>query len=606
MPKHYPLQTSSKARAALLWGLCIVPVIASPVSNKIFLDGLRHRKTTKAVMEKETNLTLLAELSKIIVGPNIPLIGKFDDVGKVERKNSTAITITKHENYTVVDNVMGPEKKVNLEISELQNEDKNESRDETPHEPHGSNRDTTFSIVNSTPYRWRRGYCHSYQLSPWCDPGGWPDFLAPGKNFHFVNGRYGDYKGDGAGEVIYHLEGTSAPMSFMINRTEGKTRDAYVSFRENFETKGNGKGSEFHLDLHDRPAGANFIVSGTEGNFYSVNSPAGWMQSLWEDIKYLPLRELVMPRSHHSGLWKTLHRWDLGHHGNTVTQEHDLEYQMKEGGIRIIDFRPMSDGIQTYESHGSYTIAEGWSGVAGESLRNMIAMVNNWQDQYPGELIIWDIHPDAAYFATSNRVFLMRETDRRTMYGELKLLKNRLQVPDDVDLTQQPLASFIDPKQSGVLIRVDSSWLDKGDFPGGKEGFVSGKNFPYNHRWSDTERTEKMTADQIKYIKKDRSNRGEKIFVSDWLVTQKGIQVLGLGQDIIEMNRAAYSTLYSELWNNVTDMIYPNWISMDGVHSSELKDIAVAINYCLAARKCGDLGGKVTQKDEGPKWTGAD
>lgn len=468
----------------------------------------------------------------------------------------------------------------------------------------GNNRETSFSIVNSTPYHWRKGYCHSYQLSPWCNQGGWPAFLAPGENFYFVNGRYGYEMEDGAGEVIYHLEGTSVPMSFMINRTEDTK--AYVHFLQDFETKGNEKGSEFLLDLHDRPAGANFIVSGTEGNFYSVNSPAGWMQSLWEDIKYLPLRELVMPRSHHSGLLAVHHRWDFGNYGNTVTQEKNLEYQLTVGGIRVIDFRALSDGIQAYESHGTYIdLLKSWSGVVGQTLRNMIAVVNDWQDRNPGELIIWDIHP-TAYYGTSKSVIEMRQVDRKMLYEELKLLKNRIYVPDDVDLTTKPIASFIHPDQSGILIRVDSSWLPMGDFPGGKEGFVSGKNFPYNHRWSDTDRTEKMTADQIKHIKKDRSDRGKKIFVSDWLVTQKGIQVLGHEQNIIEMNRAAYSTLYKDLWANVTDEIYPNWISMDGIHSSELKDIAMAFNYCLAARKCGDLSGKVTKEPQGPRWTGAD
>ena len=456
---------------------------------------------------------------------------------------------------------------------------------------------TTFSLVNATPYRLRKGYCHSYQLKHWCNSGGWLDYLEPGQSIRFDSERHGGHVGDSAGEVVYHLQGTSKPMSFMYEQGKGQESEAYIHFLEELETIGNPKGSELNLGIRGRSHRANFIISGTEGDFYSTNSPTGWMSSLYEEIEDLPLREIVMPRSHHAGLYKAQLRQAMGMKGNSQTQVNDLEYQLSVGGIRVLDVRAFSDGYQTYESHGSNIIGM-WHGIVGASLKEMIWTVNDWQDRHPGELIIWDVHETSVFGEYDGdkltNIVEMREPDRLVMYEEFKYLKNRLVVPDDIDLTQLPLSSFVDPGTSGVLVRFHQNWVDKGDFPGGKEGFVSHTNFPYNHHWSNKGDTDEVTTDQIEHMKEYRPQRASELFVSDWLVTQIGVKaVIPVWGTIMDMNRATYTSLFHELWDALNDETYPNWIAMDAIRSTELKDIAVAMNQCLAARKCGALGGKV-------------
>jgi hypothetical protein len=238
--------------------------------------------------------------------------------------------------------------------------------------------------------------------------------------------------------------------------------------------------------------------------------------------------------------------------------------------------------------------------MLGAHLEDMINAVNTFCEEHPGELFIWEVHAMDAW--NLDRGYKpLDDQDRRDLYAVFKKLKYRIPVPDNRDITMLPLEYFIGNKTSAVLVRVHESWVRKGHFPGGAEGFVSSANFPVAHRWSETGVPAKMAKDQLKHLYQSRPRPDSTLFRSDWLLTQVGLEAVAPQRSIIEMGLAAWAALYDEMWKGINAMTYPNWISMDGIEGSGLKAMAMTINHCLAAKRCGSLNGKVGDEAKKPR-----
>lgn len=449
---------------------------------------------------------------------------------------------------------------------------------------------TIITLINATPYRWRRGYSHSYQMEKWDER--FPEYIEPGQSHRIFNARMGGlHLLDSAGEVAYHLEGTSKPMSFMVERRKGVKHPIFIRFLENLETKTLGKKSQIDLGFHMFPGGSTFILAGTERNFVCTGPPKGWMQDMLPEIGHMPLRSIIMPRSHHVGMSKGNTQIGLGQAANTLCQTKTAKHQIEELGVRVLDVRPFLFQGTYRAAHGTMILGA-WNGMLGESVKDIGEAVRTFHNTYPGELIIIDIPaPDTGYIFNGRQE--MTEEHIQGLYKILISLTKPLVLPDDEDITQWPLERFIGNKTSGTIIRVSQSWAERKSFPGGQHGFVSDKNFPMNHRWSNTNTGEAMFRDQIDYIRRNRAGRDSKLFHADWVITQSIEDAVFPTRSINKMALEAYGGLYNDLWNATTDQVYPNWIATDNIHSSELTSFVVALNHCFVARKCGSLGGKV-------------
>lgn len=464
-----------------------------------------------------------------------------------------------------------------------------------------------ITLINATPYMWRRGYCHAYQLANWCEK--WALEVLPGDSFRMRTGWSEDSifsdSEDTAGEVAYHLEGTAKPMSFMILRRPHH-EGVFVRFLEELSTAGNRKRSELRLgfkpglgvaDFSRRDAGFfNFIIGGKEGDFYSTNTPTRWMRYMLPEIKDLPLREIALPRSHYAGLFKTIKVFNNGSLYELQTQGMDLATQLSVGGVRIVDLHPVLWKGNLYDGHGYFGREKGkpyplWNGALGEAVDMMVKAINDWQEHNPGELIIVDVISENAYFLDAkDRVWPMLDQHREELYRQLKKLESRLNVPDVGDLTTLKMKEYIGDKTPGVLVRVDESWRGKHFFPGSKEGFVTNKNFPYNvskasHESVDSKVTAFVNNNPIALA---RPRRNSRLFVLEF-----AINFVGRPGTLLRHSKYFWSKLYHEGWEALTDQSYPNWLSMDGIRSTELRDFTVIINHCFVKKKCGSLGGKV-------------
>ncbi|EQL01727.1 LysM domain-containing protein [Ophiocordyceps sinensis CO18] len=452
--------------------------------------------------------------------------------------------------------------------------------------------DVWLALINATPYRWKRGYRHSYQVKTWNE---WPEYMVPGQSFEMLARLDNDFGWHSAGEVQYHLEGTATPMGLQVEFRSGRGHPVHVRFLDTLETMNNARGSVHELGNMGVPGGVGFLLAGSEeGGFVSNDGPQPWMRDSLPDLGNLTLRELAMPRTHHSGMWKGVAPIGVGRPRNTLAQADDLWNQLGNGGIRVLDVRATYIWHEFRASHVTDTGFFGWQGMIGAGIEEMIDVINDFNDDFPGELIIFDVH-ETALRRSGLRFKELGEDRTLKLYELFKKLKHRLPVPDNEDLTTWPLERFIGNRSSAVLVRFHPDWLERApdDFPGGAEGFVTSNQMPYLGRWSDTNLDEKMTRDQLSQMANIRQKRSDMAFNAQWILTQSTRQAVIASPSIIRLNAVTWRRLYHDLWNPLTDQSYPNWITVDGSHHNQLKALAMAINLCFGARKCGSLGGKV-------------
>ncbi|KAL7936973.1 PLC-like phosphodiesterase [Trichoderma chlorosporum] len=451
---------------------------------------------------------------------------------------------------------------------------------------------TWIILINATPYTWKRDQnIHEYQMPDW--KRDFPEYINPGVSKSvLIQPRQisGDWRDSGA-EVEYHLMGTSEPMSFTVkfhNRGDGTLK---VEFHGALSSINNARNSVHDLEIHQFPGGSAFIIAGKEGNFITNDPPINWMQSMLPELKNKPLRELVLGMSHHSGLWSVRKRFGLGTAANTKTQSISLREQLANGGIRSIDFRPSKVGGEFHESHGMWIKGE-YHGTMGVTLREMIQAVNEFNREYPGELIIWDVD-DTEVWNVDDGFRKLNQQDRMELYKELLTLENRVSVPDDIDVSQLTLGQFIGNKRSAVLINVSDMWRmeDANFFPGARQGFTTGRIFPITHKWTNTDDIRKLYVDQVLSFRKHRPVPQSPIHIAEYILTLQGFNVLK--DTIAELALGTLPALFGDFWFSLTSDMYPNWVSVDYVRGNEHKTLIMAMNHCLVAKKCGDLGGKV-------------
>ncbi|KAL7896618.1 PLC-like phosphodiesterase [Trichoderma sp. SZMC 28014] len=460
--------------------------------------------------------------------------------------------------------------------------------------------ETWMVLINATPYMWKRGYIHQYQMPDW--PSACPEYILPGQSVSVLiqpaKGAF-NWRDSGA-EVEYHLMGTSEPTSFMASFSNHHPSSLEIQFREELFSVNNLKHSKHDLGVQRFPGGSAFILAGTEGEFISNDPPIDWMQAMLPELADVPLRKIILPRSHHSGMWKTFRGVGFASEANTVTQSIHLSHQLGDGGIRVLDFRPVRIGDDFHESHGDHLLGM-YHGHLGASLSEMIGFVNEFNQKYPGELIIWDVHGDQAWNGDHGYRSLDQQ-DREALYAQFLNLEHRMSFPDnDTDVSQWPLDRFIGNRSSAVIVNFDETWrqMDGDAFPGSQQGFVTGRNFPLTHQWSNAGHVHDMVRDQVNKFHEVRRTADSPVHIADWVLTQQGIEAALPTHSILELAAPAWRSLFEDLWRQSTSETYPNWVGVDNVRGNQHKSLIMAMNHCLVAKKCGEMLGKVKMGDDG-------
>ncbi len=470
-----------------------------------------------------------------------------------------------------------------------------------------------ISLLNSTPYRWELVTSHLRNFGPriWEICGeqqggkfvtgpslkfGLPKVIKPGMastlSVEPIHPRSWS-------EFRYRLVGTAEEAWFTVKVHQGRPHRVTVEYGGALETVssdgGGRRGSTVDLGVERGVQCPTFYLAGAEGRFYANDAPANWMHALIDDIGSYTLRDVVLPRSHHSGMYTLQKKFLLGSRANTLTQDYNVYDQLKNGGVRVLDIRPVvkRDGT-VWEAHGA-KIAGQYNGVLGVSHDVLIEQINQFNDEHPGELVIIDV--DGQDMRDDRHFDHLRGAGVAKLIESFKRLKHRAVLVPGQDVTAMPIADLIGCGQTAVIVRMEEYRLQdrpaRRAWPGAAEGFVTAVEMPFERRWSDMKATPRMAKDQIARLAAYRARPdGRALFSSEFVLTQQGMDVLG-DFSIRDLNEPAWAALTLIYWEALRSNLLPNWLSMDAIRGSALKGVAMAANHCLVARRCGPLGGKV-------------
>ncbi|TQV93940.1 LysM domain-containing protein [Cordyceps javanica] len=447
-------------------------------------------------------------------------------------------------------------------------------------------------LVNGTPYRWQlMGVSGGYMDSLFVQK--LPRIIEPGLSVtvHADTQRELTYA-----EVRYRLLGTTEEMWFVLKISTGYPHQVTVEYGGALETVGRGdegsRGSVVDLGVDRGVSIPTFALAGVEGRFYANDAPPNWMSSMMQDIGSYTLRDVMLPRSHHSGMYTLRKSEGLGSGANTITQDYSVYDQLKVGGVRVLDCRPVVEsngGI--YEAHGT-KISGVYHGALGVSHTSMIAQINQFNDDYPGELIIIDVNGQETLDGTKfNR---LGAAGFATIVESFKRLKHRAVLVAGEDMSKVALDRILCDGQSAVVVRMEEYNIrDVESWPGAAEGFITAVELPYRKHWSDERNANRMAQDQIDTLKREREDgNASAVYITEFILTQQGLDLIS-GSRVTDLNRDTWVLLVAALWPNFRGQYYPNWLAMDAIRGSELRGIAMTVNQCFVAKRCDTLNGRV-------------
>ncbi|KAM3511398.1 hypothetical protein MY11210_004948 [Beauveria gryllotalpidicola] len=455
-------------------------------------------------------------------------------------------------------------------------------------------------LVNGTPYRWKRIGKKFKDVDSALLSKLFREDIQPGEPLT-VYVRTWSQKAEAL--IKYELVGTSEKTWFKLRISPGRPHQVTVEYGGALETVAAGdegkRGSIVDLGVDRGVSCATFYLTGSEGRFLSNDAPANWMHTMMEEIGNYTLRDVMLPRSHHAGMYTLDDSMGLGNRANTFTQDFSVYDQLKVGGVRVIDSRPVlkRKSNKVHESHGS-KVAGLYHGTLGVSHDSMIDQINRFNDDYPGELIIIDV--DGREMRGDKHFNQLDAAGVAHIVESFKRLKHRAVLVPGEDIARIPLSRFIGDGQSAVVIRMEEHRirnLPGEGYPGATQGFVTSDELPYHKHWSNMKKLGRMVKDQIGRLSDYKDGSFRKLYASDFLLTQKGIDVL-FGAPIREINEEVWRMLVGVFWPFFHKDVYPNWIAMDSIRGSELRGIAMAVNECLVAKRCGKLGDRVPDAED--------
>lgn len=452
------------------------------------------------------------------------------------------------------------------------------------------------ALLNGTPYRWKRDAIIREYLEPEFMTQ-FPQFIEPGQS---ITALAQSVKTQSRVEIQYRLLGTTEETWFTLKIEPGYPHQVTAEYGGALETVGFGndgqRGSVVDLGVKRGVYCATFVLTGVEGRFYDNNAPANWMNSMMEDIGNYTLRDVLLPRAHHSGMYKLHKTYGMGTRANTFTQDYSVYEQLRLGGVRVIDSRPVlgKDG-NIYESHGSKLLGI-YHGTTGLDHKSMIEQINAFNDEFPGELIIIDV--DGLEMRGEKKFKQLSGDDVLTLVNSFKMLKHRAVLTAGQDISKLPLNELLQDGKSTVIVRMEEYRVRKlisdGRFPGAAEGFITPPELPFRKHWSNEADPMTMVADQVSHLIDGRAKGNARtLYAADFITTQKGTDLFKKSAAITKLNGPAWVLLVGAYWPYFRDQLYPNWLAMDAIRGTELKGVALAVNQCFVAKRCGKFFGRI-------------
>ena len=158
-------------------------------------------------------------------------------------------------------------------------------------------------------------------------------------------------------------------------------------------------------------------------------------------------------------------------------------------------------------------------------------------------------------------------------------LKDRFLAPNpkEVDLSNLPLNQFIGTDQAAVLIIVqpeaNNVTLDEYYHRRGVYNY-SQMNAICEH--AQTHKLERMVNRQLQLMRNNRSSPDSPLFLLSW-THRHPVKVL-IGPSVLKISERTLSRIYTDLFPKCSKNTYPNILFLDGIDSSNITALAMAIN----------------------------
>lgn len=387
------------------------------------------------------------------------------------------------------------------------------------------------------------------------------------------------------------MEGTSYRFRIWANRRHSPK---LVLRLVGMNTVNNAQGTDIDLGFVASPAapprfnGVLCIIAGRSGAFVTsgAREPLNhkdWMSRARWAIGERTLREICIPGTHNSGMFKSTWSTTLGVRGNVLNQTKDIKTQL-ELGVRSFDIRPAldKDGKWFYAHHISKIDEIGYQGALGEWIGYIVNHINEFSRDNAEVVMLnishgLNIHAGFRGFSQGDWERLFKE--------ELDRLENRYVASRGEDLTRVTINKLTDSgKKAAVIIRFDYAEDNKnGPALGSRHGngYFYSHNFPQVDDYANANDPETLIDNQVEKMKAHR-NKGRpidgEVFVMGWAMTQKNFGDVSAGPSLWEWAWDAMTPRLGILYDKCFGRCFPNIIGLDCVEKTDALAIAFAIN----------------------------
>ncbi|KAK0622397.1 PLC-like phosphodiesterase [Immersiella caudata] len=459
-----------------------------------------------------------------------------------------------------------------------------------------------LKLVNGTPYAWKKVDGHRHQMNDATFSDHIGAFSTNTVYFEFHNPALGNWF-DSEAWITYEMEGTNFRFCIWCHRKENGPRIILQLICMNTVT--NKEGDKIDLGWVENPAsswkfnGVSCIISGRDGAFVTsaARNPLvhkNWMSRELHTIGGLTLREICIPGTHNSGMFKVSWRTPIAHKFVTQNQSRSIKEQLElELGVRFFDLRPAfdEDGKWFYAHHISYLDKKlEYQGALGDWIGYMVNQINEFTRDHK-EIIILNIS-HALNIHTGYKPF-DHWTWVKLFKDELDRLENLFVADPGEDITKIKLGDMLDSgRRAAVIIRMDY------DQPSGNDqhrvgerhgrGYFYKHNFPLFDEYADANDAETLIDDQVKKMKAQRNHMSPvdgKVFMMSWALTQHtedAIKAIAagafFGPDLMEWARHSMTPRLGVLYDRCFGRCFPNVIGLDGVETTDGLAMTFAIN----------------------------
>ncbi|CAH1392314.1 unnamed protein product [Nezara viridula] len=304
----------------------------------------------------------------------------------------------------------------------------------------------------------------------------------------------------------------------------------------------------------------------------SALDAANWMRDNIGLLGERQMKQICIPGSHNSGMYTLNGGTAFVKKCNVLNQSQPVLKQLQLG-IRYLDMRPVISGGKFKAGHYTQVTNALWLGGNGQFIDSIVKDINDFITNSGELVIVYLSHGLNTDVGRKYRNFNKEEWNR--LFQLLDETNNLFESSEYVYLPEYTLGQLTANGTKGaVLYVVGDEEASLGARKG--KGFFYWGTLRVFDQYSGSNKYPTMFRDQISKMKLESEDN---YFLLSWILTQNAIDATTcpLGRSIRKLAKEANSNI-QKLLPEVSKTAFPNIIFVDFVESSEVTEVAIAIN----------------------------